>query len=296
MLSCVFALFPVTARAEAQYELIVQKGAKMTWEYNTVDNELLEDISALIDFDTTLLFTENLESGTQLTYTIDTIYDYDDYWMLYINYVINDNSDSASISEYVYDDTTLISNDSFYQIDQNQFRILPVELKEYISNFPDDLPDVVIDISENSFIIKQQDINDTRITANFEYNEDGVLETFELKCNYTSALEYELVDYTNEGEDYTGVIIAVVVVSIIIAIFIAVAVVANKKNKKSPHKSVPQKSTSNTEFKPSTPSTPSISEQMTPKSVSGPSIYDKFELNEDDFEGYIAKRKKIGYV
>ncbi len=291
----------------------------MTWEYTSVDTDLLEEVSALIDFDTSLLSTENIESGTQLTHNIDTIYDYDGYWELYMNYVIDDNSYSTSISQNVYNDISLISNDSFSQIDEDQFRILPVDLEEYISNFLDDIEDknyIKITKSDDAFEIEQT-VNSTTIVAKFHYNEDGVLEDFELQCNSTSALKYTLSDYTNGSDDFTGIIIAVVVIVVVIAIFIAIAMVANKKTKKPPYKPITPKSTVHAEFQSSTstvvkPPTSTVVQPLTstavkpstieqnspPNYASFGSMYDKFDLKEDDLLDYIKahKNEKTGTI
>ncbi len=238
-LSLVF-VSPV-AKAE-EYQLGFENKTRLTliYEYTKVDSDLLESLADTTGVEEYEDLAE-IDEGDKLKMVISEIDEKEDYWLITIELYSAKDLDQRrdDIETKVYNKPENLVNKILGSDTDDAFSnyFMPLDTKKYLEK----LEELVIEDDEYLEVDFELFADDTKLTFDYrmsgysdtlthEYNEDGILESFEIKSNGASAFKRELIE---SYEDYSVIILTATVVIISIVGFIGVSTffILKRKNR-----------------------------------------------------------------
>ena len=237
-LSLVF-VSPV-AKAE-EYQLGFENKTRLTliYEYTKVDSDLLDslaDTTGVEEYDDLA----EIDEGDKLKMIISEIDEEDDYWLITIELYSGKDLDQwiDDLEARVYKKPEKLANRIFDSDTEDTFSIyfMPLDIGKYLEK----LKELVIEDDEYLEADFELFADDTKLTFDYtmsgysdklvhEYDEDGILESFEIKFDGISVFKRELIE---SYEDYSIIVFiaTIITISIVGIISVSAFVILKRKN------------------------------------------------------------------
>lgn len=299
---CVFQVLVPNTYAAEDYSLEVESNYRITWDITSLDSTLLEYIKNNCDSCLTTLINLDIKKGSTISYQINSITEYDDYWDLDCESSLDSESSSTSIIS-IYIDPKNVPENYLYEFIEDEIRILPIDIEDYIhdlAKISSSLKNVTVTSSNNILNVTYVK-NNNKMSARFEYRDDGIIQEFEFFYNNETALKYEFSDYAKVSDDTDIMLIIIIVIVIMIAFFVSIALlskISKKQANKLKTKPQPFSSQINNQVSPATREVNSgpVKSNLSPstQNTNLRALYEKYEIFDDDEDiiKYIREKRE----
>jgi hypothetical protein len=234
----ILPIFLVKVNASSEYNLKLEKGYKITWQYTEVNNSLIQQINTNYNNTIFCIKDSNIKENSKITHIIEKIDELSDSWKLRISYKFEGESNEKLKDLKIYKNPEKTSNDWLYEINDLKLRYVPSDVNEYLNELAkkDYISSNITVKSEMSFQIRiNLKCNNDTLDSEIFYENNGIINEFKLELNENIALKYEkteLVENKLTIDAYFIFLIIILVIPLICLVIIFVWIINLRTRKR----------------------------------------------------------------